>query len=324
MNLRFRHIEGFRAVMHAGTATGAASLLNVTQPAISQLMSDLEATIGIALFDRRGGRLVPTENADRLYEEVERSFTGLEHISAFCDQMKQSAGNAVIVAVIPSIALTILPAAIGRYVRTVARDFFTLCPRHSNDAVRLVGSQKADIGFGSRPINAPGIHCELISRYNLLCAVPLDHALAKRRTISARHLQGQPFLAMSRSEGIDEDVRKLFQRLKVNVSVIGECPMSAASCALVESGVGITLVDHAAASFFVERKVALRRFTPSMPVNFYAYWLEKSEPRYRRSKFVAILKEEASRMEVKLDEQLAAQLDALQQQKGIESAKCAL
>ena len=79
VKLRFRHIEGFRAVMQTGTATGAASLLNVTQPAVSQLMTEMEGAVGFALFDRRGGRLVPTSHAALLFDEIERCFTGLDH-----------------------------------------------------------------------------------------------------------------------------------------------------------------------------------------------------------------------------------------------------
>jgi DNA-binding transcriptional LysR family regulator len=43
--------------IQTGTVTGAASLLNVSQPAVSQLMTEMKVAVGFALFDRRGGRL---------------------------------------------------------------------------------------------------------------------------------------------------------------------------------------------------------------------------------------------------------------------------
>ncbi|MEA2816604.1 MAG: hypothetical protein QOI93_4305, partial [Rhodospirillaceae bacterium] len=137
VKLRFRHIEGFRAVMQTGTATGAASLLNVTQPAVSQLMTEMEGAVGFALFDRRGGRLVPTSHAALLFDEIERCFTGLDHVNAFCARLQNSDAHAIVVAAVPSMALTLLPVAIGRYMTDVAKDFFTLFPRHSNEAIRL-------------------------------------------------------------------------------------------------------------------------------------------------------------------------------------------
>lgn len=301
MTLRIRHIEGFRAVMQAGTATGAASLLNVTQPAISQLMTDMEAVVGFPLFDRRGGRLAPTAHAEQLFDEVERCFTGLRHVSTFCAQMRNADGHAIVIAAIPSMALALLPGAIGRYVKSVRRDYFTLYTRHSNDAVRLVGSQKADVGFGSRPINAPGIHCEKVSSHDVVCALPADHPLTRKQAITARDLRHQPFIALSHDEGVGEDVEELFRRQKIEVDTVGTCPMTTAACALVENGVGIALVEHGAAAFFTGRNVALRRFTPSIRATFYAYWLEKATPRYRRAEFIRMVKDEARRLELTLD-----------------------
>ena len=304
IRLRFRHIEGFRAVMQTGTATGAASLLNVTQPAVSQLMTEMEAAVGFALFDRRGGRLVPTANADLLFDEVERCFTGLDHVNAFCARLQSSNAHAIVLAAVPSMALTLLPVAIGHYTSEVAKDFFTLFPRHSNDAIRLVGSQKADIGFGSKPASLPGIHCEPISTHDAICALPPGHPLAAKASISARDLHGQPFITMSRTEGVYEIVEEIFRREKVDVANVAECSMTTAACALVENGVGLTLVEQGAATLFAGRSIVLRPFVPSVPVTFYAYWLDKAPPPFRRNAFVEILKKEAHKMEAALDKQL--------------------
>lgn len=54
MRINFRQIEAFRAVLSTGTMTAAADLMGITQPAISRLIRDLEAEIGIALFERAG------------------------------------------------------------------------------------------------------------------------------------------------------------------------------------------------------------------------------------------------------------------------------
>jgi molybdenum-dependent DNA-binding transcriptional regulator ModE len=55
-----RQLEIFNAVMISGSASRAAELLQVTQPAVSRAIVDLEEAIGFSLFDRIRGRLVPT------------------------------------------------------------------------------------------------------------------------------------------------------------------------------------------------------------------------------------------------------------------------
>ena len=54
-----RHIEVFRAVMAAGSATGAAELLHSSQPTVSRELARLETLLGYALFERSQGRLRP-------------------------------------------------------------------------------------------------------------------------------------------------------------------------------------------------------------------------------------------------------------------------
>src|SRR3569833_4459823 len=77
-----RQVEAFRAMMLTGSVTEAAKLMKVTQPAVSRLLRDLQALLKMELFERRGTGLVPTAAALALYTEVERSFVGLERITA--------------------------------------------------------------------------------------------------------------------------------------------------------------------------------------------------------------------------------------------------
>ena len=67
-----RQIEVFRTIMRLGTLTGAAQALNVSQPALSQLLLHAEDRLGYKLFRRLRGRLVPTPEALQLYPEAER------------------------------------------------------------------------------------------------------------------------------------------------------------------------------------------------------------------------------------------------------------
>jgi len=56
-------IEYFRAVMESGSVSGAAALLNVSQPNVSRMIKYTEMRLGLTLFERRKGRLQPTPEA---------------------------------------------------------------------------------------------------------------------------------------------------------------------------------------------------------------------------------------------------------------------
>ena len=63
MNLR--QLEAFRATMRSGSITAAAKLMHISQPSVSRLISDLERSVGFALFVRAGRGLVTTVEARR-------------------------------------------------------------------------------------------------------------------------------------------------------------------------------------------------------------------------------------------------------------------
>ena len=52
-----RALEAFLAVMRAGSVSGAAARLSISQPAASRLIRDLETQTGLLLFDRVGNRI---------------------------------------------------------------------------------------------------------------------------------------------------------------------------------------------------------------------------------------------------------------------------
>ena len=78
--MNFRQLEAFHAVMISGSASRAAELLQVTQPAVSRAVAELEAAVGFGLFDRVRGRLVPTPEGQTFFAAVSRSFVGLDRL----------------------------------------------------------------------------------------------------------------------------------------------------------------------------------------------------------------------------------------------------
>ena len=72
--MRARQLEVFCTLMRCGTVTGAAAMLNISQPALSQILLHAEDQLGFKLFNRVRGRLVPTQEAEELYSQAEHIF----------------------------------------------------------------------------------------------------------------------------------------------------------------------------------------------------------------------------------------------------------
>ena len=111
-----REVEVFRSVMSVGSASKAAALLGVTQPAISQSLRRLEESAGFPLFRRLRGRLHPTPEAQALLVEVERVFVGLSSIEHRMRSLKRFGVNTLRMAVYPAFGLTFVPRVLSRLV----------------------------------------------------------------------------------------------------------------------------------------------------------------------------------------------------------------
>jgi DNA-binding transcriptional LysR family regulator len=70
MNCRYDDILTFISVVEAGSVTSAATRLNISKSVISKRVSDLEAALGVELFQRSTGNLKPTEVARSFYERI--------------------------------------------------------------------------------------------------------------------------------------------------------------------------------------------------------------------------------------------------------------
>src|SRR3954466_4761585 len=116
--MRLRHIEVFNAVMLTGSVSGAARLINVTQPAVSRILQHAELQLGFALFQRDKGRLTATAEALKLYPLIERLFEQLDEVQRLAATLKagHDDGELRILSVL-ALSHELLPRAISLFRR---------------------------------------------------------------------------------------------------------------------------------------------------------------------------------------------------------------
>src|SRR4051794_19818016 len=112
MNLR--QLEIFRAIMTHGSVSEAARSLHVSQPSVSNVLKHAEQTLGVQLFERVGGRLLPTPEAELLFPEVEQIYDQLGRINSFVRDLRTGSSGRLSLLANPTLANTLLPLAIAR------------------------------------------------------------------------------------------------------------------------------------------------------------------------------------------------------------------
>lgn len=79
--VNFEWYRSFIAVYRTGTVTAAAQARSLTQPAISQHIAVLEATMKQQLFQRTARKMIPTMHGKHLYSRLAPAVDGLEDLS---------------------------------------------------------------------------------------------------------------------------------------------------------------------------------------------------------------------------------------------------
>jgi DNA-binding transcriptional LysR family regulator len=262
-----RQIEAFKALIEHGTVSRAAEVLAISQPAASKLLMQLENDASLRLFDRHKGRLAPTAQAMRLYEEVARIFMGVRQVdSAIALIRREEQGR---------LAIGAIPALAGAFIQRVTMSFLKRNPNvyclvkspSSQWIVEYVLTRKLDVGLVTARIDNPAIVTEPLLEHPLLCIMPVGHALAQRRVIRPEHLDGIPFVSFGPDSYIGQKVASMFEKHKVNANVVLTADANPTLSRFVAGGLGVSLV-HPLFIAGIEKQVVARPFEPAISLDF--------------------------------------------------------
>ena len=262
MNLR--QVDAFRIVMLRGSMTVAAQELRTSQPSISRLIAELEADTGLKLFERKAGRLQPTDQGLSFYREVERSFLGLDNLAHAAQDIRAFGSGRLRIAAMPVMALGLIPRSIKRFKERFPSAAISLQMGHDGTVTRWMSSSYCDIGFVANPIDLPMMEYRALYAIPGVCVLPRGHRLAARKRIRPKDIEGEPFISLSVGDGARARIDRIFEQAGIERSHVMETPFSAAICALVAQGIGIGIANPIAAEDYRHSGIVLRPFEPQM------------------------------------------------------------
>lgn len=262
-SLNPRQIEAFRIVMQRGSVTAAAQVLNVSQPAVSRLIRDLETRSGLTLFDRRGNHLVPTPEASQFLAEVERHAIGLTALTTYARELADRKRGSLRIVAMPALAMGYLPRLLARFIegRTLSHVYLHGMPSHL--VIDAVAMGQADIGFAAAPPERPGLSIESTD-VNAVVVLPRRHRLAKRRSIGTTELKGERIVALSEPTIFATPVSPALDQILRSATIVS--PLTGIVCQFVAAGAGIAIVDPFVIAGLDNPDLVSVPFEPALPV----------------------------------------------------------
>lgn len=245
-----RQIEAFRAVMVTGSTVKAAELIYTSQPVVSRLIGQLEATLRLKLFERESSRLRPTPEAKSLFVDVEKFYSGLDQLAKKAESLREGRSGLLSIACLPAMAYGPMPRFLAELQRQLPNLLVRLDINSSNEVRELVASGRCDIGFAAQEIDTHGIVAKSIARRRALLAVPVDHPLAELSEVSVLQLADYPYLSLSSTDATQRFLNSVMAEAGKALRIAIETPYTLTIASLVVSGAGVGLVDPVALEAF--------------------------------------------------------------------------
>ncbi len=172
------------AVAQAGSIRVAANMLNVAQSAISRQILNVEADLGVALFERhaRGVSLTP---AGEVFLRFARDTRGLsERVRSEIDALSGFRRGMVRIWAIDSVSQDVLPRAILSFTADNPGIRFEVTVASTEEVVAAVQDVRADIGVAFQPQLPAGVRASLRLRFPVHAFMSTKHPLAKAESLA--------------------------------------------------------------------------------------------------------------------------------------------
>lgn len=260
-----RHIEIFHAVMTAGNVTEAAALLHTSQPTVSRELARLEKLIGLNLFTRSRGRLHPTVQGLRLFEEVQRSWYGLDRIVSAAESLRQFRQGELSVVCLPVFSQSFLPLLVQPFLARYPDVSLNIVPQESPLLEEWLSAQRHDLGLTETVTTPAGTERIPLLTLNEVCVLPKSHPLARKALLTPQDFSGENYISLSRTDSYRQLLDALFVEHDVKRRMVMETHSAASVCAMVRAGAGISVVNPLTALDYAESGVVVRRFSIDVP-----------------------------------------------------------
>ncbi|CAN7490179.1 LysR family transcriptional regulator [Bosea sp. LjRoot90] len=257
MAVTLRQIQAFLAVAELGTFTKAAERLHMAQPALSQLVRELEHALGVRLFDRTTRRVELTEGGREFQGASAKIVHDLDLAIQNANDLAERRRGRITVAAPPLLAAAILPEAIAEMRERYPGIQIALIDARTDTIVEAVRIGRADCGLGTFAAVEDGIERIPMARDSLMlfCSPSSRFATA---TVDWRELQGEPLITLTRDSGIRLLVEVAYETVGMPLTPAYEVSQITTALALVEARLGVAVLPTYARAAAPHRRVIAR------------------------------------------------------------------
>ena len=241
--MNFRQLKLLRTMLELGSVSETGKALHISQPAVSKSLSQIEADLGMTLFHRGNGRLIATPQAQALLPELERIVGDIATLHQLAETMRDGQAGYISVAAAPTLASTLLPAAIASFARHHPNVRFKVVAGSTAATVSRVARNEVEVGIAQPSSGDASVRTIDLCHRPVMCVVNKAHPLSRARQIKPGDLTTERLISFGADTPTGAQVADMFRREGAAYRLAVETNQSVVACALVSSGLGVAIVD---------------------------------------------------------------------------------
>lgn len=290
--MRLRQIEAFHAIYVSGSISGAARVLNVSQPSLTKVLQHAEQQLGFALFKRVRGRLVATEEAHTLFREVNELHDRLGSLRRTVRNLRTGVQGNIRVAVLPALALDIAPAAIAKFRKQNPGVTFDVMTLHHDEVLRCLYERRSELAIAYAPAPHPRLKIVELGTAEVVLFARKDAEIPGSASVPMQWLAGREIIGLSSSGPVGDLFTATLERLNVAAREVISAQTFYLAATLVRHGAGIAIVDEPTARAMEDANTQSYRLSPPVRFSVCAVHLEDRPPSQLARDFMTAIREQ--------------------------------
>ncbi len=246
--------------------TAAARDLNVSQPALSQQIRQLEEELGIQLFARTPHRVAVTQGGQLVVEHARRTLDSAGRLREAVDAFRGLQRGKLRLAVTQSFNALHLTPVLASFLQEHPAIDVTALEWANSEIIAGVADGTLDLGVAFGPIEVP-LSMQLLYKDRLMLACSKDHPFASLESISLHALADEALALLTTDYGTRQALDRFFEVQELSPHRIIELNTFASILKLVETGLCISVMPGSPIDATpAQSGVVFRQLDPAPPI----------------------------------------------------------
>lgn len=238
-----RQLRAFLAVVEVGSVSLAARALNLTQPAVSQQLRELERVVGVRLLDRAAGRVIPNAAGAALLDPARRAMAAAEDAAAIAAEHGRGDAGRLRLGTGATACIHLLPPVLAALKRAMPGLAVTVAIGNTGEILPRLEAGDLDAALVTLP--APASRALSVTRLlsdPLLALLPEANAPSVGGPVTAKALGRLPLILYEAGGNTRAVTDAWFRRAGVTPQPVMELGSVEAIKTLVGSGLGAAVL----------------------------------------------------------------------------------